>query len=189
MSQFNDEMNKKAVALSYDEESNSAPVIVASGSGYLAQRIVETARSNGIPVYEDNSLATVLSQMELGSEIPEQLYQAIVDIYVYFLNFGAKNKGGSGSSGQQSRSAGAATNRQQPAAAAAASQTPPAPQTSSAPQASPAQQASPAGQAPPAGQVTNPMPEPAPVGIGPGATPPNISIPARPVPGAPINRR
>lgn len=93
MSQFNDEMNKKAVALSYDEESNSAPVIVASGSGYLAQKIVETARNNGIPVYEDNSLATVLSQMELGSEIPEQLYQAIVDIYVYFLNFGSDKKG------------------------------------------------------------------------------------------------
>ncbi len=103
MSQFNDEMNKKAVALSYDEESNAAPVIVASGSGYLAQKIVETARSNGIPVYEDNSLATVLSQMELGSEIPEQLYQAIVDIYVYFLNFGAKNKGGSGQKKQQAQ--------------------------------------------------------------------------------------
>lgn len=103
MSQFNDEMNKKAVALSYDEESNAAPVIVASGSGYLAQKIVETARSNGIPVYEDNSLATVLSQMELGSEIPEQLYQAIVDIYVYFLNFGAKNKSGAGQQQQQAQ--------------------------------------------------------------------------------------
>lgn len=105
MSQFNDEMNKKAVALSYDEESNAAPVIVASGSGYLAQKIVETARNNGIPVYEDNSLATVLSQMELGSEIPEQLYQAIVDIYVYFLNFGAKNKGGADQQNQPSQAA------------------------------------------------------------------------------------
>ena len=87
MSQFNDHMNKKAVALSYDEDVNAAPVVVASGSGYIAQKIVETARNNGIPVYEDNSLATMLSQLELGSEIPEQLYQAIVEIYVYFLNF------------------------------------------------------------------------------------------------------
>lgn len=113
MSQFNDEMNKKAVALSYDEESNAAPVIVASGSGYLAQKIVETARSNGIPVYEDNSLATVLSQMELGSEIPEQLYQAIVDIYVYFLNFGAKNKGGANQQKQQAQPDQAARQDQQ----------------------------------------------------------------------------
>ena len=40
-----------------------------------------------MPVYEDNSLATVLSQMELGREIPKELYEAIVEIYVYFLNF------------------------------------------------------------------------------------------------------
>lgn len=91
MSQFNDQMNKKAVALSYDEDVNAAPVIVASGSGYIAQKIIETARDNGIPVYEDNSLATMLTQLELGSEIPEQLYQAIVEIYVYFLNFSPKN--------------------------------------------------------------------------------------------------
>ncbi len=90
MSQFNEEMNKKAVALSYDENINSAPVIVASGMGHMAEKIVETARESGVPVYEDNSLATMLTQLELGSEIPEQLYQAIVDIYVYFLNFATK---------------------------------------------------------------------------------------------------
>lgn len=90
MSQFNDIMNKKAVALTYDEERHAAPVIVASGTGYMAERIIETAQEAGVPVYEDNSLATVLTQLELGSEIPEQLYQAIVDIYVYFLNFADK---------------------------------------------------------------------------------------------------
>ena len=40
-----------------------------------------------MPVYEDNSLATMLSQLELGVEIPEELYTAIVEVYVYFLNF------------------------------------------------------------------------------------------------------
>ncbi len=92
MSQFNDLMNKKAVALTYDEDRHAAPVIVASGTGYMAERIIETAQEAGVPVYEDNSLATVLTQLELGSEIPEQLYQAIVDIYVYFLNFADKGK-------------------------------------------------------------------------------------------------
>ena len=90
MSQFNDTMNKKAVALTYDENINAAPVIVASGSGHMAQKIVDTARESGVPVYEDNSLATMLTQLELGSEIPPQLYQAIVDIYVYFLNFASQ---------------------------------------------------------------------------------------------------
>ncbi len=76
----------RAVALRYDP-TNGAPVIVASGMGYMAERIVETASEAGVPVYEDNSLATVLSQLELGKEIPEELYQAIVEIYLYFLKF------------------------------------------------------------------------------------------------------
>lgn len=87
MSQYKDLMAKKAVALRYDENREAAPVIVASGLGYVAEKIVEIANDNEIPVYEDNSLATVLTQLELGTEIPEELYQAIVDIYVYFLKF------------------------------------------------------------------------------------------------------
>ena len=77
---------KKAVALQYGE-GDMAPVIVASGMGYMAEKIVETAADNGVPIYEDNSLATVLTQLELGQEIPESLYQAIVEIDVYFLHF------------------------------------------------------------------------------------------------------
>lgn len=93
MSQFNDTLNKKAVALSYDDDDRAAaPVIVASGMGHMAEKIVEVARENGVPVYEDNSLATLLTQLELGSQIPEELYQAVVDIYVYFLKFADKKK-------------------------------------------------------------------------------------------------
>ncbi len=91
MSQFNDIMNKKAVALKYDENKNAAPVIVASGMGYMAERIVEAAGESGIPIYEDNSLATVLTQLNLGAEIPPELYQAVVDIYAYFLKFAPTN--------------------------------------------------------------------------------------------------
>lgn len=87
MSQYDDVLNKKAVALRYDENKDAAPVIVASGLGYMAERIVEMANENGVPVYEDNSLATVLTQLDLGTPIPEELYQAIVDIYAYFLKY------------------------------------------------------------------------------------------------------
>lgn len=76
----------RAVALSYDGGAG-APVIVASGMGYMAEKIVEVAAESGVPVYEDNSLATMLSQLSLGQEIPDTLYRAIVEIYVYFLNF------------------------------------------------------------------------------------------------------
>jgi len=92
MSEFNELLNKKAVALTYDEDRQAAPVIVASGMGYLAEKIVETAEKSGVPVYEDNSLATLLTQLELGTEIPEELYKAIVDIYIYFLNYKTKEE-------------------------------------------------------------------------------------------------
>lgn len=78
--------NQRAVALKY-ENGEAAPIIVASGMGYMAERIVDIAAESGVPVYEDNSLATMLSQLKLGTEIPEELYKAIVEIYVYFLNF------------------------------------------------------------------------------------------------------
>ena len=82
---------KRAVALQYGAD-DSAPVVVASGMGYLAERIVDVAQENGVPVYEDDSLATVLTQLNLGQEIPPELYQAIVEIYVYFLNFDVQNR-------------------------------------------------------------------------------------------------
>ena len=77
---------QRAAALRY-RAGDGAPVIVASGMGHLAEKRGEVAIDSGVPVYEDASLATILSQMELGQEIPEELYQAIVEIYLYFLEF------------------------------------------------------------------------------------------------------
>lgn len=77
---------QRAVALQYGV-SDSAPVIVAAGMGHLAEKILDVAQENGVPIYEDNSLATILSQLNLGQEIPQELYRAVVEIYVYFLNF------------------------------------------------------------------------------------------------------
>ena len=82
----NERLNQRAVALRYDG-TEVAPVIVATGLGYMAERIVEMAVEQNVPVYEDNSLATLLSRLELGQEIPQELYQLVVDIYVYFLTF------------------------------------------------------------------------------------------------------
>ena len=89
MSQSNNP-SRKAIALHYDK-GNPAHVVVASGMGYMAEKIVEVAAENGVPVYEDTSLATMLSQLKLGQPIPETLYQFIVDIYVNFLKFDPEN--------------------------------------------------------------------------------------------------
>lgn len=92
MSRFeNERLNQKAVALKYDG-TDMAPVVVATGLGYMAERIVQTALEQDVPVYEDTSLATLLSRLELGEEIPPELYQLVVDIYVYFLQFSFDGK-------------------------------------------------------------------------------------------------
>ncbi len=93
MSEFDELMQQKAVALKYNPEKNGAPIIVASGMGYMAERITETALEAGVPVYEDDSLATLLTQLKLGAEIPRELYQAIVEIYIYFLGYVPQDKG------------------------------------------------------------------------------------------------
>ena len=78
---------KRAVALQYDSDRDKAPVVVASGMGYMAERITEAALKAGVPIYEDDSLATLLSQLKLGAPIPEDLYRAVVEIYLYFLRY------------------------------------------------------------------------------------------------------
>ena len=87
MADFSKIMEKKAAALKYDNEKNGAPMIVAAGMGHMAEKITETAMKSGVPVYEHDSLASLLTQMKLGAEIPEELFQAIVEIYIYFLGF------------------------------------------------------------------------------------------------------
>ncbi|NLJ59037.1 MAG: type III secretion protein [Tissierellia bacterium] len=81
------EKNRQAVALKYDVNKSNAPVVVASGSGYVADKVIEIAEEKGVPIYKDSSLSGMLSQLSVGSEIPEELFSSIVDIYVYFLNF------------------------------------------------------------------------------------------------------
>lgn len=84
---------KQAAALKYAlDRENSAPIVVASGVGETAQRIIDIAVQNEVPVYEDDSLATLLSQMQAGQQIPPEMFQAIVDIYIYFLNFTTQDK-------------------------------------------------------------------------------------------------
>lgn len=92
MSQF--ERLQRAAALKYSEsDPEAAPVVVASGSGCIAQKIIGVAEQSGVPVFRDNSLATLLSQLQTGTEIPPEFYRAVVDIYVFFLGFRADENG------------------------------------------------------------------------------------------------
>jgi flagellar biosynthesis protein FlhB len=70
-----------ACALRYDEkEGDEAPVVVASGEGDVAARIVQAARDYGVPVVRDVPLARALVELEVGDAIPEALYEAVAEV-------------------------------------------------------------------------------------------------------------
>lgn len=76
----------RAAALRYSADRDAAPVVVAAGAGYVAQKILEVADGCGISIYHDDSAATLLSQLELGQSIPPELYQMVVEIYLSILS-------------------------------------------------------------------------------------------------------
>ena len=78
----------KAVALKYNKEKDAAPRITAKGRGFVAEKIVETARAHNIPLHEDKNLVQVLEALDLETEIPAELYRAVAEVlaFVYRLN-------------------------------------------------------------------------------------------------------
>lgn len=78
-----------AVALAYESGQGQAPVVVAKGADFLAGRIKEIAKENSVEIVENKPLARMLYyNVELGAEIPPELYQAVAEVlaYVYQLH-------------------------------------------------------------------------------------------------------
>ncbi|MBC3797050.1 EscU/YscU/HrcU family type III secretion system export apparatus switch protein [Acetobacterium tundrae] len=86
------EKTLRVSALKYDPKKNNAPVIVAAGTGFVAQNILNVAEKSGIPVYHDDSAATLLSKLEMGQEVPPELFQIVVNIYISLLNLAEGNE-------------------------------------------------------------------------------------------------
>jgi flagellar biosynthesis protein len=78
---MNDRRPPFAVALHYS--GRGAPRLVAKGGGAVAERIVEVAREHHVPLQEDAALASALSRLELGHEIPRDLYVAVANVLAF----------------------------------------------------------------------------------------------------------
>jgi len=76
-------IRKTAIALGYNPASHDAPKVTAKGRGLIAEQIIETAKMHDIPIQEDPSLVEVLSQLELNERIPEELYQAVAEVFSF----------------------------------------------------------------------------------------------------------
>jgi flagellar biosynthesis protein len=77
-----------AVALHYDK--TGAPRVVAKGRGSIGEKIIEVAKAHNIPVEENEVLAGALSNVELGDEIPVELYKAVAEVLIFVLRLSGR---------------------------------------------------------------------------------------------------
>jgi len=84
-------MKKQAVALQYDREKNSAPKVTAKGKGKTAQKIIEIAELNCVPIKKDENLVELLSKIELDKEVPHEMYKAVAEVF-HFIYTNSKKE-------------------------------------------------------------------------------------------------
>jgi flagellar biosynthesis protein len=77
-----------AVAVHYDK--TGAPRVVAKGRGSIGEKIIEVAKAHNIPVEENEVLAGALSNVELGDEIPVELYKAVAEVLIFVLGLSGR---------------------------------------------------------------------------------------------------
>lgn len=75
-------INKSAIALEY-QRTEKAPKVIATGKGYLADKIIQKAEEEDIPVHKDEKLAHDLSKLDIGEYIPPELYQVVAEVLVF----------------------------------------------------------------------------------------------------------
>ncbi|MEQ6375310.1 EscU/YscU/HrcU family type III secretion system export apparatus switch protein [Bacillaceae bacterium S4-13-58] len=85
---------KEAVVLKYAEQTDYAPKVVAKGKGLVAEQILQKAYENHIPIQEDPTLLELLSELSIDQSIPEELYQAVAEVFafIYKIDQELKNK-------------------------------------------------------------------------------------------------
>ncbi len=78
-----------AIALKYQHQDDPAPKVVASGQGFAAQRLIETAQDHAIPIHQDADLAEALAPLPAGQFIPPELYAAVAEVLAMLVRLDA----------------------------------------------------------------------------------------------------
>jgi len=81
-----------AVALRYDPKTLPAPQVIAKGTDWMAQRIVQEARKHGVPIVQNAPLAQALMKVNIGAFIPPELYQATAEVLAYVFRLTGRAK-------------------------------------------------------------------------------------------------
>lgn len=83
-------INTKAAALKYEMYSNQAPKVLASGEGEIAKKIIEKAKEFDVAIFKNEELVNSLLKLEIGDEIPRELYLAVVEVFVWLAKMEKK---------------------------------------------------------------------------------------------------
>jgi len=83
---------KTAVALGYNPDKDGAPRVLASGRGLIAERILEIARQNNLPIRDDPILADALAQVDLNQVIPPELYAVVAEVFAFVYRLKQKKE-------------------------------------------------------------------------------------------------
>lgn len=86
------ENRKKAAALSYDQMKDATPRVSALGQGLVADNIIELAEENDVPILEDPSLVELLSNLNINETIPEELYEAVAEVFAFVYRLDQKEE-------------------------------------------------------------------------------------------------
>lgn len=81
---------KKAVSLKYNQNKDNAPKVVASGKGDIALKIIQKAKEFDVPLFYNDELVSSLVDLKLDAEIPQELYSAVSDVFIWLLKNEAK---------------------------------------------------------------------------------------------------
>lgn len=78
-----DKKVKEVVALTYKQNLENAPTVIAKGKGAIAENLIKIAQEHQIPIQEDPSLVALLGQLDINESIPEELYQAVAEVFAF----------------------------------------------------------------------------------------------------------
>ena len=82
--------NTKAVALKYKAYEDLAPKVIAKGKGEIAKKIIEKAKEFDVPLFQNEALADMLLNVEIGEEIPPKMYEAVVEVFIWLYKLEEK---------------------------------------------------------------------------------------------------
>jgi len=82
----NEFLKRKAAAIKYSQGSGGSPQVVASGKGVVADKIIEKAKEFDVPFFKNDALANSLLDINVGENIPPQLYKAVAEVFIWLLN-------------------------------------------------------------------------------------------------------